>query len=109
MKQILDYLSYAVLFAIMAYTASAILTMARNTWKRPGRFKSGGFVPKSSVDPDSAALWLNFKRAHNGACCKAVKRARDQWDICWLDFSYGGTPVQKVKMNYCPECGRRLS
>jgi hypothetical protein len=63
---------------------------------------------KPTVDPESRRLWQTLEVANINGCCNAMRQARAQWDIAWLDLTFSGIPVQKVAINYCPECGRKL-
>jgi hypothetical protein len=63
---------------------------------------------KPAVDSESRKLWQGLAVANINACCNATRHARDQWDIAYLDMTFAGQPVQKVILNFCPECGRKL-
>ena len=63
---------------------------------------------KPTVDTDSRRLWQQLEVANINACCNAMRHAKEQWDITWLDITFEGRPVQKVAINFCPECGRKL-
>ncbi|MCK9420239.1 MAG: hypothetical protein M0R70_12755 [Nitrospirae bacterium] len=64
---------------------------------------------KPTADPDSRRLWQGLEVANINACCNAMRHAKAQWGITRLELTYEGIPVQKVAINYCPECGRKLS
>ena len=59
-------------------------------------------------DPESENLWQDLSIANINGCCNAMRQARNSWNITWLEITNQQKVIQKVQINYCPECGRKL-
>jgi hypothetical protein len=94
---ITDGIMAALFVGTASYWITASVKLFKNT--RRARVKR---------DPESAEIWRRLEAAQTRACCKAVRMARDEWDIAWLDVSFEKRTVQRVQLNYCPECGKKL-
>ncbi len=59
----------------------------------------------------SEEIWREFREAQNSGplkeCCRALRLLRKIGEK-WMWIYRGERPVKVAKLNYCPECGRRL-
>lgn len=71
------------------------------------------------VDPESKALWDELKKAPPlrsplvkgeslSCCCIAVMKGITEGLKTCTIYEISGNIIANVKINYCPECGRRL-
>jgi hypothetical protein len=105
-----DGIIVASLVSLVSYWITASVKLFFNTRRaktapHPGPLPRGA---RGKKDPESVEIWRRLEAAEITACCKAVRRARDEWDIAWLDVSFERRTVQRVQLNYCPGCGRKL-
>lgn len=63
------------------------------------------------IDSESQLLWDELRRAEAATgkkdCCEAIEKLKAYGWSC-LDIYTSFISKRRVKISYCPECGRRL-
>ena len=52
--------------------------------------------------------YSDFERTKQRACCIAIARAVNEWDMSHLDLSENHRMLDSILLNYCPQCGKKI-
>lgn len=93
---ITDCIAIAALIGALTYSMTGFGLLMRNTWATPPPHKR------------PALRYSDFQKINDRACCTIIAEAIQVWDRPYWEMTRGKKVVERVYVNYCPQCGRKL-
>lgn len=99
---ITDWIAIAAASGATTYTMTGIGLLIRKTRAQ----RRAGLKPAPTGE--TALRYSDFTAADAKACCAIMTEAVQSWNLPYLEMLRSGRVVEKVYVNYCPQCGRKL-